>query len=118
MIKSIFRILARIFLILLVASAVIGLAFGFSKMTASAAPRFRPDDNPQFAQPGAPGSNNQSGQFARPPRREGADEGSRENGSITRGLLDVLKNILIIGAITWIGVIIFRHSKRRLPEPG
>jgi hypothetical protein len=118
MIKSIFRILARILLILLVASAVVGLAYGASKMTGSAAPRFRPDDNPNFTQPGAPGGNNQAGQFARPPRGPGGDEGFRENGSITRGLFDVLKNILIIGVITWIGVIIFRHSKRRLPEPG
>jgi hypothetical protein len=114
MLKSIFRILRRIALILLIAGAVVSLAYGLSR-TVNISPRFgRDGGGERFAQSAPAGAN---GQPAQPPQqfRGGGDEGFRENGSLSRGLFQVFTNALLIGLFTWIGLLLFRRYKRRIP---
>ena len=117
MLKSIFRILGRITIILLAAAVVVGLAFGVSKLTGAGASRFRPDDGQRFTAPaGAPSAANSAGQPNRPARGPGGnDEGFRDNGSFARGLFQVFTNTLLIGIFTWVGVLLLRYTKRRTP---
>ncbi|MEI7849210.1 MAG: hypothetical protein WCK35_25660 [Chloroflexota bacterium] len=112
MLKSILRTLGRIALILLASGVVIGIAYGFSLM-GNGNQNFRPDGERSFEQ----GSNTtQNGQNTRPPRRhEGGEEGFRENGSVGRGLIQLTTNSLMIAIFTWVGLLIFRRFKRRLP---
>ena len=117
MLKSIFRILGRITIILLAAAVVVGLAFGVSKLTGAGASRFRSDDGQRFTAPaGTSGVANSAGQPNRPARgRGGDDEGFGDNGSLARGLFQVFTNTLLIGIFTWVGVLLFRYTKRRSP---
>lgn len=114
MLKSIFRILGRTLLILAIAGIVVGLTYGLSK-TININPRFGRDGGEErFAQAAPPGANGQPGQ---PPRqfRGGDDEGFRDNGSWVRGLFQVFTNILLIGFFTFIGQLLFRRYRRRIP---
>jgi hypothetical protein len=115
MLKSIFRILGRITIILLAAAVVIGLAFGASKLIPAGTSRFRPDDGQRFTAPaGTAGTANSAGQPNQPPRgRGGDDEGFQDNGSLARGLFQVFTNTLLIGVFTWVGVLLLRYMKRR-----
>ena len=114
MFTSILRIIGRIALILLVAAAVIGFVTMVSKTTSNTS-GFRSDGEQRFLpQPGQVG-NNQAGQPARPPRREGGGEGFEGSGSIARGLIQVFTNGLLIGVFVWIGLLIFRRNKRQPP---
>lgn len=112
MLKSILRTLGRIALILLASSLVIGIAYGFS-LLGNRNQNFRPEGERSFEQ----GSNTtQNAQGTRPPRRhEAGAEGFRENGSVGRGLIQFTTNSLIIAIFTWVGLLIFRRFKRRLP---
>lgn len=112
MLKSILRTLGRIALILLASGIVIGIAYGFS-LLGNGNQNFRPDGERSFEQ----GSNiTENGRNNRLPRRhEEGEEGFRENGSIGRGLIQLTTNSLIIAIFTWIGLLIFRRFKRRLP---
>jgi hypothetical protein len=112
MVKSIFRIMGRIVLILVVASVIIGIsAFGLSKL-GNPNPRFGNREGGDNLAParsavtnGLPGQNFRG--------REGGDDGIRNNGSLVRGMVDVVTNGLIIGIFTWIGVLLFNYSRRR-----
>ena len=113
MLNSILRIIGRILLILLVAGVVIGAAFGLSTFTGGTG-RFRSGEGQRFTQPSA-GANNEAGQVGRPPRGGGDDEGVPNNGSISRGLVQVLTKAVVIGVITWIGLLLLRFYKQLLP---
>lgn len=119
MLKSILRILGRSLIILLAAVIVCSAAYGLSKVSGSSNTRFRSEEGQRFE---PQGTSNQNGQTTRPPRREGGEEGFRGNGSITRGLMQVFVNILLLTAFTWIGLILFNFGKNRKstdsPEPG
>jgi hypothetical protein len=110
MLKSIFKIAGRIVLILAVAGIVAGLTYGVSKAV-NITPRFGGDGNRERfqQQPGSlPGQ---------PPRQfRGDDEGFRENGSLLRGIGDVLMNAAGIAIFTLAGWFIFRRYRRRLPD--
>ena len=114
MLKSIFRILGSTVLILAVAGIVVGLAYGVSR-TVNINPRFGGEGGGErFTQAAPPGAN---GQPSLPPRQLGGgeNEGFRENGSLTRGLFQVFTNILLIGLFTFIGQLLFRRYRRRIP---
>lgn len=114
MLKSVFRILGRVVLILAVAGVVAGLAYGVSK-AANISPRFgREGDRERFEQRQPGGLPNQPGQ---PPRQfRGDDEGREGGGSLLRGIGDVLMNAAGIAIFTWAGWFIFRRYRRRLPK--
>jgi len=114
MLKSIFRILGRITIILLATVIVVGLAFGVSKLTGSGNSRFRPDEGQRFTAPAT--GTDPAGQPNQPPRSRGGDEeGFQDNGSLIRGLFQVFTNIVLIGVFTWVGVLLLQYSKRRTP---
>jgi hypothetical protein len=112
MLKSIFYVIARILLILLVAAAIVGLAsYGLSQ-TANLNPRFGNRAGGTNFDAARPPANN-----GQPPaqnfRPRGGEEGFRGNGSLTRGLFQVFTNTLLIGMFTWLGLFIFNRNKRR-----
>ncbi len=116
MLKSILRTLGRIALILLASGVVIGITYGFS-LLGNGNQNFRPEGERSFEQASPTrGNNNQSGQNTRQPRRhaEGEEE-FRVNGSVGRGLIQFTTNSLLIAIFTWVGLLIFRRFKRRLP---